>query len=419
MEENAGDHDIIAPGNFLVTAEEELGSLLDPSNDAFGNVAFETEVTVQDEEDEEPMEDNSQEASSEELSPKREKDEDEVPSSSTAHMSLNEMQRQVFSFETDHLALRANDEYKSVLKLLVLLEAQRMTAIQDLNTLAREKRAALSNPAEFVRKLQEGTLDLPLRQSIPEVPEVDLAKYSISAKFASACPQLTRAAGVEPSTSSTQELKSTKKARHLPKQASKPETFNKPWSIEEQLKLEELLVKHPPQVVEAGRWKKIAEELGNRTVKQVASRVQKYFIKLTKAGLQVPGRVPHIPKTGKKVRKVQSTLKTHSYYLSTFFPQHNTTVSLDDEPVAEYTVVKEEPDKVEQCATCSKLISDSAFRIHCKDCDAVFCTEDSCQQSSECAKSEHDLKLESRLQVDEDYIIDNHYLDPNYFPSKT
>ncbi len=42
--------------------------------------------------------------------------------------------------------------------------------------------------------------------------------------------------------------------------------------------------------VEMERFRKIARALGNRTPLQVQSRVQKYFIKLQKAGLPVPGR---------------------------------------------------------------------------------------------------------------------------------
>jgi hypothetical protein len=40
------------------------------------------------------------------------------------------------------------------------------------------------------------------------------------------------------------------------------------------------------------RWEKIARDLGNRTPRQVASRVQKYFQKLQNAGCPVPGRLP-------------------------------------------------------------------------------------------------------------------------------
>jgi len=40
------------------------------------------------------------------------------------------------------------------------------------------------------------------------------------------------------------------------------------------------------------RFRKIAADLGGRTSLQVQSRVQKYFIKLAKAGLPIPGRMP-------------------------------------------------------------------------------------------------------------------------------
>jgi hypothetical protein len=65
--------------------------------------------------------------------------------------------------------------------------------------------------------------------------------------------------------------------------------------------LEDLLLKYPPEDVEAKRWQKIASALGNRSTAQVASRVQKYFIKLAKAGLPVPGRVPNMTAHNKKV----------------------------------------------------------------------------------------------------------------------
>lgn len=70
----------------------------------------------------------------------------------------------------------------------------------------------------------------------------------------------------------------------------KPETFNQLWTPEEQKRLEELLVIYPPEHIEMERFRKIAKALGNRTPLQVQSRVQKYFIKLQKAGLPVPGR---------------------------------------------------------------------------------------------------------------------------------
>eukprot|EP00698_Gefionella_okellyi_P009898 TRINITY_DN2540_c0_g1_i3.p2 TRINITY_DN2540_c0_g1~~TRINITY_DN2540_c0_g1_i3.p2 ORF type:complete len:208 (+),score=40.20 TRINITY_DN2540_c0_g1_i3:248-871(+) len=73
--------------------------------------------------------------------------------------------------------------------------------------------------------------------------------------------------------------------------AAKSESFNKPWSDEEQLRFEKLLVEFPEEAVASHRWNKIAQALGNRTGKQVASRAQKHFIKLSKAGLPVPGKI--------------------------------------------------------------------------------------------------------------------------------
>ncbi|KAJ2856368.1 hypothetical protein GGI22_003839 [Coemansia erecta] len=72
----------------------------------------------------------------------------------------------------------------------------------------------------------------------------------------------------------------------------KPVNFNLPWSDEEQKRLEELLLVYPEEEVANDRWRKIGNALGTRTMRQVASRVQKYFIKLSKAGLPVPGRAP-------------------------------------------------------------------------------------------------------------------------------
>ena len=72
---------------------------------------------------------------------------------------------------------------------------------------------------------------------------------------------------------------------------TKPKTFNQPWTTDEQRRLEELLHEYPSEDIEMERWKKIASSLGNRTAIQVQSRVQKYFLKLHKAGLPIPGKL--------------------------------------------------------------------------------------------------------------------------------
>ena len=70
--------------------------------------------------------------------------------------------------------------------------------------------------------------------------------------------------------------------------------YNKPWTVEEQRHLEELLLEFQPEENEAARWRKIATKLGTRTPLQVQSHCQKYFIKLAKAGLPIPGRMPNL-----------------------------------------------------------------------------------------------------------------------------
>ena len=74
----------------------------------------------------------------------------------------------------------------------------------------------------------------------------------------------------------------------------KPTSFNKLWNDEEQKRLEELLTIYPEEEIAAHRWSKIAKALGNRTPKQVASRTQKYFIRLAKEGKPIPGKPPNL-----------------------------------------------------------------------------------------------------------------------------
>ncbi|OZJ04637.1 hypothetical protein BZG36_02024 [Bifiguratus adelaidae] len=84
----------------------------------------------------------------------------------------------------------------------------------------------------------------------------------------------------------------------------KPETYNQPWSEEEQERLERLLEIYPHEAVQAQRWEKISKALGTRNPRQVASRVQKYFIKLAKHGLEVPGTITIPPSALSKAERM-------------------------------------------------------------------------------------------------------------------
>lgn len=109
------------------------------------------------------------------------------------------------------------------------------------------------------------------------MPHIDFERYGVKV------PDLSSATGA-----TVQDLKS----RVIEESQTKQPSYNKLWSCEEQRRLEELLIEYPPEAVESRRFAKIAKALGNRTSQQVASRLQKYFLKLHLAGMPIPGRIP-------------------------------------------------------------------------------------------------------------------------------
>ncbi|CAN8001749.1 unnamed protein product [Ixodes hexagonus] len=208
-----------------------------------------------------------------------------------------------FFFESDHLALRGNADYRNVLKTLAVLEAQRVQVIRDIEQLIEVREQALADPIRFVERLQKKEdVGIPLPQTVPQIPNIDWSQYSLSnTQFGfEGKRQFTRqTAKSEPKPASAPPQASTQSSggvliRGRVFSENKPATFNQLWTAEEQKRLEDCLLKFPPEEVESRRWEKIAQALGNRTPTQVASRVQKYFIKLAKAGLPVPGRIPNV-----------------------------------------------------------------------------------------------------------------------------
>lgn len=67
-----------------------------------------------------------------------------------------------FYFESDHLALRGNEDYRIALRTIVILEAQRIEVGMHIEKIGEVKRIALRDPDEFLRKLTSGEgLDVP------------------------------------------------------------------------------------------------------------------------------------------------------------------------------------------------------------------------------------------------------------------
>lgn len=237
-----------------------------------------------------------------------------------------------FFFESDHLALKGNKDYSAFLKTIVILEAQRIQAIKDLDELKSTRAKAIKDPISFVAQLQNGDLpELPGLQSIAEIPYIDWSHYNILPDTRIR-PQ-TRHGHVLPQLQLKNEQENGKiLVRGRVFDESKPETFNQLWTMEEQRRLEELLIEYPPEEIEMRRWTKIANALGNRTPKQVSSRVQKYFLKLLRAGLPIPGRGPKIKLDVKKSFTHKHQRNNHFLFKrSTFFPHQDISFNITDE----------------------------------------------------------------------------------------
>ncbi|XP_053446927.1 ZZ-type zinc finger-containing protein 3 isoform X2 [Nycticebus coucang] len=427
----------------------------------------------------------------------------------------------VYYFESDHVALKHSKEheqriqedlgtesYQRLLQTIAVLEAQRSQAVQDLESLGRHQREALKNPIGFVEKLQKkADIGLPYPQRVVQLPEIVWDQYTHSLgnferefknrkrhtrrvklvfdKGLPARPKspsdpkkdgeslsysvLPLSDGPEGSNSRPQMI------RGRLCDDSKPETFNQLWTVEEQKKLEQLLLKYPPEEVESRRWQKIADELGNRTAKQVASRVQKYFIKLTKAGIPVPGRTPNLYIYSKKssTSRRQHPLNKHLFKPSTFMTSHEPPVYMDEDDDRSCfhshmnTAVEEASDeesipimyrnlpeykellqfkklkkqKLQQMQAESGFVQHVGFkcdncgiepiqgvRWHCQDCPPEM-SLDFCDSCSDCLhetdihKEDHQLEpiYRSETFLDRDYCVSQstsyNYLDPNYFPA--
>ncbi|KAG5892894.1 hypothetical protein JTB14_006212 [Gonioctena quinquepunctata] len=230
-----------------------------------------------------------------------------------------ENENDLFFFESDHLALRGNKDYCEVLKTIVILSAQREKLIKDYDKILEVRRKVLENPQDILEKIQNGEdlgFDLPARVELPMIPVVNFNKYNVNV------PESEMKAIYSDSGNEIKVEEVLKKEKN---------ENTKAWSVEEQKRLEELLLLYPPEPIERKRYKKIAKALGNRTVEQVTSRVQKYFLKLYKAGLPIPGRMP------KSIEKNRRTgLHKHqryNHYLwkpTTFFPEFTTPVVMNE-----------------------------------------------------------------------------------------
>ncbi|EDV27438.1 ZZ-type zinc finger-containing protein 3 [Trichoplax sp. H2] len=416
-----------------------------------------------------------------------------------------------FFYESDHLALKNNEDYQLLLRTLAILESQRAQACQDICELIKIRKDALNDPVAFVKKLQmDKDLGMPRLQAVLQIPTIKWDEYTkalstlsqsendrlLKRHSARSTPlkdhnlqPLIDASQPELSSNAYKELSSSDSSL-LPRymypiagaivrgriyDETKPSSFNQLWSPEEQLRLEKLLEVFPSEEIESRRWEKIANALGNRTPKQVASRVQKYFIRLAKLGLPIPGRVPNMPFYKKGTKKLTDNPANYQPFCrpSVYMAENDKDISCsadskrslstsetvsDDEEI-DFTLKNSDEykqlirlKKIKKMQTTVRKVQHHGYqcdrcgmepilgpRFHCKDCPA----DDSVDFCKDCVispmeirlhKLNHELQVFNRpFYVDDDYIgytggsghveqstgytTGYSYLDPNYIPN--
>nr|CAD7413814.1 unnamed protein product [Timema poppensis] len=249
-----------------------------------------------------------------------------------------------FYFESDHLALKGNKDYLNLLKTVAILEAQRVKAVQAVDELLAAQEAALQDPLKFLESLQKNEqLSVPGPQVIAEVPNIDWSQYDVT--FSESSQLSTRKNLCKPSTSGYNELSIKSEPESSDQRSnskvfvrgrafddSKPETFNQLWTMEEQRRLEELLLEYPPEEMESNRWKKIAGTEHPSKFAAVFKSILSSFIRLV-----YPFLGNHL-----SLHRPYHRHHRNNHFLfrpTTFFPSHKVPVYMsdfDDAPAYNY-----------------------------------------------------------------------------------
>jgi hypothetical protein len=277
---------------------------------------------------------------------------------------------------------------------------------------------------------------------VASLPDVDWTKYGDSLLDSNEMSQSynTRKKKHLTTNEVSEDIKSSKE------RTAKNDSFGQSWTSEEQIRLEELLHIYPPEDVESKRWQKIATALGNRTPKQVCCRVQKYFIKLAKAGLPVPGRMPNLAVYSRKTSKTKRTsAKRSSLFFHTMKPRvymtHEDSINIspessEDENYNNYwssisPMESTSEQVIRVCSCCHKNVSLMYWEcVECTD-DVVLCFNCvNSEWSGSTHLSSHELrevdnKHRDGVNIDKDYSGFNpsitdasyNYLDSNFHPA--
>ena len=265
--------------------------------------------------------------------------------------NLASMDSERFYFESDHLALKGNADYQLLMRTLALLDAQKLQARKDLERLHETRAIALAEPTTFVEGLRNdpSKLEIPSAQHIVNVPVIDWEHYnsvlpsskssksrhsrkshqdssllyasSGQSRFGASMETFTAARGLQSLASNDrlptlidalEDAHNTLPGNGRQAISDRTKSIDRPWSSKEQSQLDDLLEKFPPEATESRRWKKIASALGNRTPRQVASRIQKHCGKLRRGSSSLPGNAPSSAHRKNISRRSTSSRNSHS-----------------------------------------------------------------------------------------------------------
>ncbi|CAL1260948.1 unnamed protein product [Larinioides sclopetarius] len=354
-----------------------------------------------------------------------------------------------FCFESDHLALKGNSDYKNLIEAIVVLEAQKAQAVKDIEKLAKLKKEALADPFEFLERIRrKEDMNFPVPQKIHPVPVIDWSKYALSGNPAT---YERRQISLNRHVSQNLSRNNVKGKFNFPANENKSGEIYHPWTEEELKRLKELLIDFPPEEAEVHRWEKIANGLETRTPLEVATRVHKFYSSLAEDKTINLGNMPDLNLLRKYWHTGNTTEISSQDQKQNVEQLMETQADVSDEEeishelrdTAEYKeliflkkllrekVIEESNSLIPhigyKCYRC-KTEPIVGVRWHCTECPPSLCMDfcDDCSQSMhETAQHTADHHLEkiyaSKGFVDRDYMHflgnDYNYLDPNYMPA--
>lgn len=176
---------------------------------------------------------------------------------------------------------------------ILILQRQREVICRDIGILENLQAEYLRQPHVLLDAMKSGSgLPFPPRRHVMALPPVDIGKVDDSLhtmpKVKVSRQQSAAAIHYEIRPRTMTKVPDVEAVTRL-RAPNKQETQSQFWTDEEHQKFLKLLDIFPDEPVASHRWQKIADALGNRTARQVASHAQKYFIRLTKLGQPLPG----------------------------------------------------------------------------------------------------------------------------------